>query len=218
MSLLSWLHNLFHPQHTAPVAAPQPAGKTIIMPPSITPSTEPITSWKLPWEDNGHSERAGWTAALAELMTHYIDILDTAQDIEKFRPGYHQMTTDQRVHVWSILICWLCDFECSWNPNESSVDAGTKDDIDSYSVGMMQMSVCDQENYGVHLGYNFDDLKDPIKGLTLGVAIFAQQISKYGTVLISHGKPGVYWSTLEPGGHDGDHSQEIIAKVKAAAI
>jgi hypothetical protein len=63
-------------------------------------------------------------------------------------------------------------------------DVGTSDK-NTWSIGLMQMSVCDQANYGIRLGYTYDGLIQPIPNLQLAVLILAKQVAKYGKLMIA---------------------------------
>lgn len=165
--------------------------------------TDAVTSFQyepLAWESSAHPERAGWSAALESLVDQHFSVLDQARDIATFCPNYSSLSHEERVNLWADVFAATAYFECSWNPASSSVDVGNQSNPDTWSVGLLQLSVVDQANYGFPFGYSYSDLKDPVKNLTLGVAIMAKQIAKKGKVLIAAGETGLYWATLHPGG------------------
>lgn len=170
----------------------------------------------LSWERN-HPERIYWSKHLRELILAKFNLFDSTSDFIKFRPDYYSLNKDQRVSVWSEFFCWLIYYECAWNPKSNSVDVGNKEERDTHSVGLLQLSVIDQESYNLHMGYNFTDLQDPIKNLNLGLAIFAKQLEKKRKVLIPVGESGLYWATLHPGGKY-DKTSEIADKVKVFRV
>lgn len=178
------------PSEPAPVPVPVPVAT-----PTPTPTPAPVAvSSVLSWEKN-HPERAAWSKALkSEIEARFADF-DSAKDAASFCPKYASLSHDQKVNMWQEMIVQTAIYECSWDPKEYSVDVGNKDDKDTWSVGLLQMSVVDQANYHMPLGYNFSDLQDPIKNLHLAIPIMANLIKKYGVVM---GKPGVgsYWGTI----------------------
>lgn len=137
--------------------------------------------------------------------------LDSASDITQFCPPYRNLSGDQKLNVWAEIFAATSYYESDWDPTATSVDNGTQSDKNTWSVGLLQLSVVDQKNYNLDFGDYFSDLQDPLKNLTLGVAIMARQIESYGQVLIPVGGSGLYWSTLHPGGK-ADQSAKIEAE------
>ena len=138
---------------------------------------------------------------------------DTASDPSFFCPKYKTLTAAQRAQAMAEMIVWTTYYESSWDPTEYSVDVGEEDDKNTWSVGLLQLSVVDQPNYGFTFGYAFGDLQSPTPNLTLGLAIMARQIQNHGKILIPAGQSGVYWSTLHPGG-SYDKSAAIAGHVQ----
>ncbi|MGZ3770076.1 MAG: TIGR02594 family protein [Bdellovibrio sp.] len=154
-----------------------------------------------------------WTTHLTGLIKDKILILETASDIEKIRPDYHSLSRENQIKVFVELIKATCYFESGYNPKAASVDVGTKENKDTWSVGLLQMSVVDQSNYGLRFGYSYEDLLKPLPNLTLGVAVLAKQVAKHGKLIIKRGEPGLYWATLCEGGRY-DKSASIIKRVQ----
>lgn len=157
-----------------------------------------------------------WTRALEADVERDLASLEKAKDLATFCPSYPKAKRD-RIKVWAALFEWAAYYESSWNPTASSVDVGSAADRDTWSVGLLQLSVVDQQNYGIPLGYGFEDLKRAEPNLDLGVRIMAKQIEKRGKIAIPKsepGDPGVYWATLNPG-NKYDKTSEISAKTKA---
>lgn len=147
---------------------------------------------KLSWETN-HPERSEWSGFLNKYINEKFSSLDKAQDFSRYCPKYKLLTKDQKVLAWSEFFVALSYYESAWNPNDASVDVGIEGDRDTYSIGLLQMSVIDQESYHLPLGYKYNDLIKPEPGLRLGIYIMAQQIEKQGLVCVSK---NVYWATL----------------------
>lgn len=154
-----------------------------------------------------------WTPALTALIQDKFEILKSAKDITTIRPDFNSLSKENQIKVLVEFIKALCYFESGYNSESSSVDVGIKGNKDTYSVGLMQMSVVDQQNYGLRFGYTFDDLLKAVPNLTLGIAILAKQVQKYGKILIQLGEKGVYWAVLHPGGKY-DRSVSIIKRVQ----
>jgi hypothetical protein len=168
----------------------------------------------LAWESSSHPERLEWSTSLYGIVNEHFAALDKAKDISNFCPSYSSLSKDQKINLWAELFASDAYYESSWDPTEYSVDVGTQNDKDTWSVGLLQMSVIDQQSYNLSLGYDFADLQTADKNLELGVTIMALQVAKYGTVLIDVGSPGLYWSTLHPGG-EYDQSAAIEKTTKS---
>lgn len=167
----------------------------------------------LPWESANKPERKVWSQATFDLVDKYFTTLDLAKDIHSFCPNYDNLSREQKVNAWGALISGTTYYESGYNPKSYSVDVGKPDNPDTWSVGLLQMSVVDQKNYGFHFGFSFEDLKHPIKNLQLGFAIFSRQIARYGQILIPVGAKGLYWAVLHPGGKY-DASAKIMKMVQ----
>jgi hypothetical protein len=157
--------------------------------------TEPLV-----WESSVHPERVTWSNALLQYVDERFDQLDGADDVAGFCPPYVHLTRAQRVNAWANLIASVTYFESGWNPTSNSVDVGNASDHDTWSVGLLQLSVVDQASYGFQFGYSFADLQKPLPNLRLGVAILARQVQHYGLIAIPTGHSGLYWAVLHPGG------------------
>lgn len=157
----------------------------------------------LAWQSASNPERTQWSLALFQFIALHIQELDQAKDIDTFCFEYSTLTRDQKINLWGALFAATSYFESNWNPSANAVDVGVSSDINTWSVGLLQMSVVDQINHRLNFAFNFSDLQNPIKNLQLGVTIMVRQVIKYGIVLIPVGSKGLYWSTLHPGGkHD----------------
>lgn len=183
---------------TAQIGAPalSTAGPT---PSPIVSTPTPAPPATLDWEKN-HPERAPWSKALLAEVDAHFSSFDKAADARIFCPNYDYTSRAQKEFMWATLIVWTSYNECAWNPADASVDVGAVSDRDTWSVGLLQLSVVDQASYGFKFGYVYADLQDPVKNLHLGVAIMAQSIEKKKKLLIEVGESGLYWATLHPGG------------------
>jgi uncharacterized protein (TIGR02594 family) len=181
------------------------------------PSSEsgPGNGWVPTWEI-GHANRSEWTKQLQFMIGgEFFGVYDSASDVEKIHPKYRSMTKSDRLKVWTEFFSAVASFESSWIPWEEEPDVGTKENKNTWSVGLFQLSQVDQTNYGINLGYSYEDLKDPLKNINLAVRIMAKQIAKRGKVFIPVGEPGVYWAVIHPGGKYDKTAkiQAIVAKV-----
>lgn len=162
--------------------------------------------WKQEWAEN-----------LVKIIDEKLEIFSAAKDIEVIYPNFRILTSYQKVQVLTEFFKWLAFYESGWNPKSESVDVGIDGVPDTYSIGLLQLSVVDQSNLNIRLGYDFNMLLEPMANFKLGVEIMCNQIRKRGKILIPKGEkgnPSLYWATLCPGGKY-DKSQEIISKVRA---
>jgi len=169
----------------------------------------------LSWENTTapHPERKPWSEYLIGKISEKKAVLDTAKDIGIFCPNYGNLDQNLQMKAWGELWVAVAYYESGYNPKTSSVDVGKPGDKDTYSVGLYQMSVVDQKNYKIPLGYKLDDLLTAKPNIHLAIEIFALQIAKRGKVFIPKGEPGLYWAVIHPGGKY-DKTKEIIARTK----
>lgn len=143
-----------------------------------------------------------WSEPLKAAIKEKLDVLSDASDILKLRADYDGLNADQKVAVWHEFFKVLAYHESGYNPRSQSVDVGVKNNRDTHSIGILQLSVVDQQNYGLRFGYTFEDLLDPVTNLKFGVVILANQIKKRGKIFIPNnekGDPKAYFATLRPG-------------------
>lgn len=161
-----------------------------------TPTPTPAPMPQLSWEVN-HPERAEWTKSAVEFVEREFDKLEKASDIDRFCKRYAKVTKAQKVHFWAELFSAMAKFESSWNPKSSSMDVGKPGLRDTYSVGLLQMSVVDQDSYKMPLGYKYEDLLEARPNLDLGIRIMARITSNRGSIVLP---TNVYWAVLKEGG------------------
>lgn len=177
----------------------------------------PYKPLPLIWESTKYPVRTTWSAMTFKLVDKSFSDLDKATDISVFCPKYSNLSRNQRINVWSNLIAALAYYESGWDPKSNSVDVGSAGDLDTYSVGLLQMSVVDQDNYNLLTNYSFSELQTPQPNLEIGITILARQIIKRGKILIPVGGSGLYWATLHPGGKY-DQTSAIAKMTKKMSI
>ena len=157
-----------------------------------------------------HSQE--WSDYTKSLVDAKFSTLDNASDVKQLCKSYNALTKDQKLNMWVELFSAIAKFESSYDPKAEGVDVGTKENKDTWSVGLLQLSVVDQVNLGLPMGLKYEDLKDPKNNLKLGVSIMSNQIQKRKKVLIPKGEKGVvsvYWAVINPG-NKNDKSKEIL--------
>lgn len=164
------------------------------------------------WEKN-HPERKSWTQYLARAIgQEFFGSFDRAKDATRFATNYYTLTKKQKIQMWVEVIIATAYYESSWNPLTNSKDVGTSDK-DTWSVGLMQMSVVDQKNYGFNFGYSFAQLQLAEPNLRLALSIMARQIEKTGLVILPNSSKSRYWAVLLDG-NKYSKVDSIISMVK----
>ncbi len=167
------------------------------------------------WENTveKHDERKPWSDFLINKISENFSSLDKAQDIEYFCPKYRSLDKNSKLKAWGELFVALAYYESGFKPSSQSVDVGTKEKRDTWSIGLFQMSVVDIENYKIqNMKYSFDDLLRPEPNIDLAVTIMAQQINKKSLIVV---KSNPYWATLYNGKYP--KIKEIAVRVKKYA-
>lgn len=183
----------------------KPSPPTTEAPPLKQESTPPITvsiRMPLPFEKLV-ADGAKWSDALRSLF-RASSIPDlTFSDADEWALGYNGFGREAKIEFWSHLFAKTMKYECDYNPKSYCVDVGNKNDKNTWSVGLLQLSVVDQKNYGFDLGYSFADLQDPFKNMILGVRIaeklLLQDRKIAGKVDGSWKGLSRYWGTLREG-------------------
>lgn len=154
--------------------------------------------------------------AILSLLTKDVDIYSKASDMKKICPKWDGLSKDQKTVALAEFWISMAVYESSWNPKSQSVDVGKPDQKDTWSVGLWQMSVVDQKNYGFDFGYKFADLITPVPNATLAFAVMKRQITLRGKILIPKGEAGLYWAVIHPGGKY-DKTDKIIERTQSKA-
>lgn len=189
-----------------PTATPSP---TPTPSPTASPSSDPALSWEA-----GHSERAEWSKSVYKYLRKYWSY-DAASDVSFFYPKWSTASGPTKLHAMAEMWVAIAYYESSWNPKSASVDVGKPDTRDTWSIGLLQMSVTDQGNYGFKFGYTYDDLLTAAPNLELGIAIMQKQISRHGKLMLNTTKDGLYWEVMSPV-NSSNHTKEIAARIQKA--
>ena len=158
-----------------------------------------------------------WSEILRRNIFPKLATFDAASDITTLRPDWKLLTDEQKCEV---LVCFfksLAFYESGYNPRSESVDVGKRNNKETWSVGLLQLSGTDKETLKLPIGFDYEGLKDPENNLIEGIAIMVNQIRKRGKIIIPYwekGNPGVYWATLNPGNSSHDQSKYIITDVR----
>lgn len=167
-------------------------------------------------------ETKGWQTAWSDHLRKILDPAEfsKASDIKKLRSDWDHLSRESKIDVLVEFFKALAYFESSYNPNCQTVDVGIKDNKSTWSIGLLQLSVIDQSNLNIRMGFDFDALLVPENNLSLGVAIMVNQIKKRGKIFIPKGEkgnPSAYWAVIIENGKFSK-IKEIIEKVKKVKI
>lgn len=198
------------------------AGFLAIMPGCKVQPTDPVevsptplpAAQALSWDSKPVLKAASGDMQL--LLAKDLDTYSKASDITKICPKWPTLSKDQQTKAIAEFWVSTAVHESSWNPESKSVDVGKPELKDTWSVGLWQMSVVDQKNYGFDFGFDFAALQTPLPNAKLAFAVMKNQITKRGKIMIPQGEPGIYWAVLRPGGKY-DHSAEIITRTQKQA-
>lgn len=179
------------------------------------PSTTDVVT--LPW-DGKHADSAKWTETLVACIEKSQLPEIVPADADQFCKGYDSLPRAKRIEFWANLFAIIAKYECGYNPESASVDVGTKNNLDTYSVGLFQLSVVDQQSYKFDLGFDFDDLKDGSKNIQLAIPIAARLVAQDNRIAgkIDGKWKGLtrYWAVMRAESSVKDQS-ESAAAIKA---
>jgi len=226
------------PQAAAPkAAAPKPAKLAAASPAaqSAAPVVASEPSCTAQWKSRGHTTQPAAQAfaknclaeqgAVARMVDHktvarklaYLIDADKPlsglepSDIGVFCPGYLRQDRGGRAVFWRTL---LADLVSAESVNSSSA-AYWEADQDQYSIGLLQLSLSDEQRY--HCGFKSEvDITDPDRNLACGVKIVTMLVGADGAVGGGEGTEmkgiGAYWQNLRrPSGVRG----RLIAATRA---
>lgn len=169
----------------------------------------------LSWEKN-HPERAAWSKVLALEVKDAFQTLQSAKDITRICPKFGSLTDADKISALSEFWIAVSYYESGWDQESQSVDVGSKSKPDTWSIGLWQMSVVDQESYNLPLGYKFKDLLTVGPSAKLSIKILEKQVKRTGKIILKKGvDSGVYWAVIYDGG-TYDKSAKIIARTQEA--
>lgn len=177
-------------------------------------------AYPLLWESKKADGR-DWTNYVFTLIHQQEpSLLQGAEDITTFCPGYYQLTTDERVNFWGLLVSGIVKYESNFEPttrmHETTMGTDPVTGKPVYSEGLMQLSYQDSRNYRFcdEFDWNGDKhlhpedprktILDPYKNLNCGVKILAQQIRNRNRITVSK---GVYWAVIRLDGRNNKIAQ-----------
>lgn len=179
--------------------------------PSPLPSVDVPERISLSWETK--SERAAWSDHLIGRIKLFKSTYDKAGDVTKICPKYKSMSERDQLNALGEFWVALAYYESSFNPASSSVDVGKPGKKDTYSAGLYQVSVVDQEWSGGDLSYSFEQLLTAKPNIDLATQLMKRQIEKAGEFILPNASKYRYWAVILEG-NKYSKIPEIIARVK----
>jgi hypothetical protein len=167
----------------------------------------------LSWDTSAPREQ--WSAKLLSLVNEKRTALE-AGDANSFIAGYDTLSPEgMKLKFWAELFVAISKFESGWNPKNVF---GEPPPLNVNSVGLLQLSQQDQNNYQVTPHVNSEEqLKDPLLNLQWGVSIFAHLLERDRVVASGTGNSSRgaarYWSVLRVG-----HKISAIAAITKANV
>ncbi len=162
-------------------------------------TVKPAERIALFWENttSPKPERKPWSDTLISALGKNFATLDTATDIKRFCPKYSSLSKEQKLKAIGEFFVALAYYESGYNPESSSVDVGTKDDLNSYSVGLYQMSGNDSAAKLFKADYKA--LKNPITNINVAVEQMRKQIKNTGLFILPNTSKFRYWAVILDG-------------------
>jgi len=181
------------------------------------PVETPQVPFRLSWDNK--AERLPWTGYIfSRLYEMYDSHIVKIKDMERFRIDWVALTKDQRIYVMAEIIVQMAKHESGWNPDSASVDVGNKDKKDTWSIGLLQLSVADQSWVKPRdkTRYTYEELIKPIPNLDLAFSILKRQIEKDGRLVLPNKSPLRYWAVMLDGNKYSkvDSIISVIKKIK----
>lgn len=149
------------------------------------PPKETKLSWNKPWDETLLSE-----------IRKSLGVFSGANDIEEICPKFKALPKEKQVHAIAEFFVALAYYESGWKPKSASVDVGKKENRDTWSIGLYQVSVVDQQWVKADRKYSYDELLTAEPNIKLAMAIMKRQIEKTGEIILPNSSKYRYWSVL----------------------
>lgn len=113
------------------------------------------------------------------------------EDLIKLSPKYYDLTDNQKIAFWTLLIASITKFESNFDPNCRFREGASLNYV--YSEGLMQLSYGDEKRFNIPLSTEKQNILDPETNLRSGVIIFSKQLKIKNKIFLSK---YYYWSVL----------------------
>lgn len=151
------------------------------------------------WENTTqpHPERAAWSDVIVSNTDKYFTVYNGASDIIRFCPKYKILSKDLKTKAIGEFLVALAYYESAFNPRSSAVDVGNKNDRNSYSDGLFQMS--GNDSAAKIFNYTYVDLLKPIQNINTAMYQLNIQIKNTGLFILPNSSKYRYWATILDG-------------------
>lgn len=167
-----------------------------------------VIDYALSWE-NKYPTRKEWSQFIYKEVENRFESFDKAQDMKLFCPKYASLDKNKKIIAISQMIVGVAYHESGWNPASAMTETTMGKDcitgVQIRSEGLLQLSYCDM-TWAKHCKFDWakdkslkqDDASktifDPYLNLSCGVGILANQIDKYGFIVMAK---NIYWAVLK---------------------
>lgn len=174
----------------------------------IVKPEEPKKAHSLSWENN-YPTRKEWSKIIYSEVEGRFESFDKASDMSLFCPKYKSLDKDKKIAAISQMIVGVAYHESGWKATswmtESTMGKDCITGVQIKSEGLLQLSYCDM-TWAKHCKFDWakdksldqNDSKktifDPYLNLSCGIGILANQIDKYGKIVMAK---NIYWAVLK---------------------
>lgn len=199
-------------------------GETIEPKPGNPPGMEALL-----WESLNPQGKTWSQIVFNALKGSASSLINKSDDMEIFCPKYAELQETQKINAVGMLISAMVRYESNFDPLARLAEPSLGTDPITgqmvYSEGLLQLSYQD----GIGRSYcKFDwdldkklspkdpkkSILDPARNLDCGVRILAEQVDKYGSLVIEH---GAYWAVIRKNGKF-QKINEIASKVQTLSF
>ena len=191
------------------VTQPPGAGLDQVVSEVVTKKDRTTLSWE------SKAGREAWSDKWTSLIEGSLGSYTAAGDITRICPKFKSLTADQKVKAIGEFWVSVAYYESGFNPSSQAVDVGSKENRDSWSVGLYQLSVRDSANKKGP-NYSFEQLNTALPNIHLANVIMTTQIKNCGKLILENSSKCRYWAVILDGNKYSKASQ-IIARTQSNA-
>lgn len=147
----------------------------------------------LSWESKPNRE--AWSDKTSELLKANLGLYDDAIDIVRVCPSFRTLSEHQKIKALGEFWVAKAYYESGFNPANQNVDVGTKENKDSWSIGLYQVSVRDLPNRQT-TKYTFEELLTPLPNIILAHEIMRRQLSNHRQIFLPNSHKARYWAVI----------------------
>jgi len=165
----------------------------------------------LSWETESNQDRKKWSDLLTSIIKNDIALYRSATDIGQLHPEFKNASFERQVKIIGEFWVAMAYYESGYNPKSSSVDVGSVGNLETYSVGLYQMSGVDSA--AKKYGYKYEALKDPLKNIEVATEQMRRQIGNAKLIFLPNASKYRYWAVALIG-----NKYSKIAEIKSRIL